>query len=192
MQLQFSQLLFKNSFQKNGFSIRYLFKESARQKQYKAKKLIGFSKLEIYEIVADVQSYDKFLPFCTKSTVLSHRPKEMRANLVIGFPPIVENYDSTVLFDKPNIVKSVCTNGTLFYYLESTWIFHPGLQSNTRSCIIDFSIKFNFKSVLYSQVASLFFDRLVQQMESAFMNEAARRYGKPSIKTHILNETFAN
>ncbi|CAH1154182.1 unnamed protein product [Phaedon cochleariae] len=168
--------------------LRTFFKTSAsKKKEYLARKLIGFSNDEMYRVVADVKRYKQFLPFCTKSTILKRSPTELHANLEIGFPPIVENYTSTVLLDRPNIVQAICRDGRLFNYLETTWRFSPGLQSNSKTCIIDFYIRFEFKSALYSSVASIFFDRLVKEMESAFIKEASRRYGEASISVHELS-----
>ncbi|KAJ8932788.1 hypothetical protein NQ314_014492 [Rhamnusium bicolor] len=170
-------------------SVRYLhlFKIPEKKKEYLARKLVGFSKDEMYLVVADVRHYKLFLPFCTKSTILRCHPKELKASLEIGFPPVVESYTSTVTLDRPNLVRAVCRDGRLFNYLETTWRFSPGLRSNPKSCIIDFKIKFEFKSVLHSQLASMFFDRLVHQMENAFINEAKRRYGKESLPSHQLS-----
>lgn len=141
----------------------------------------------MYLVVADIRHYKQFLPFCTKSTILERRPKELKANLEIGFPPVVENYTSTVTLDRPNFVRAICKDGRLFNFLETTWRFNPGLQSNPKSCIIDFYIKFEFKSALHSQLASMFFDKLVHQMEYAFINEAKRRYGQESLPSHELS-----
>lgn len=85
------------------------------------------------------------------------------------------------------MVQAISTDGRLFDYLESCWLINYGLKSNPNSCIVDYSIKFSFKSVLYSHIATIFFDRLVQQMQSAFLNEVGRRYGRPSIQTRELN-----
>lgn len=141
----------------------------------------------MFTVVADVRHYKQFLPFCTKSTILSRKPKQLVAKLEIGFPPIIENYTSTVTIEKPHMVQAICADGRIFKSLETTWRFSPGLYSNPKSCITDFYIRFEFKSALYSQLASLFFDRLVQQMENAFINEAARRYGKASLPSHELS-----
>lgn len=141
----------------------------------------------MFFVVADVRHYKQFLPFCTKSVIINKRPKQIVANLEIGFPPIVENYTSTVTIEKPSLVKAVCTDGRLFNYLETTWRFSPGLSSNPKSCIVDFYIRFEFKSALYSNLASIFFDRLVYQMEKAFIEEASRRYGEASVSVHELS-----
>lgn len=145
-----------------------------------------FSKEEMFTVVADVRHYKQFLPFCTKSAILSRKSKEVLANLEIGFPPIVENYTSTVTIERPHLVQAICTDARLFKYLETSWQFSPGLYSNPKSCITDFYIRFEFKSALYSRLASIVFDRLVHQMEKAFLEEAKRRYGEPSISSHEL------
>lgn len=141
----------------------------------------------MYTVVADVRHYKQFLPFCTKSTILKNKPNVIVANLEIGFPPIVENYTSTVTIERPRLVQAISTDARLFNYLETTWRFNPGLRSNPRSCIIDFYIRFEFKSILYSRLASMFFERLVQQMENAFIDEATRRYGEASVSKHELS-----
>ncbi|KAJ8913620.1 hypothetical protein NQ315_013442 [Exocentrus adspersus] len=154
--------------------LRYFhrFKKSERKKEYIARKLVG---------------YKQFLPFCTKSVILVEQPKQLQAILEIGFPPVTENYTSTVTLDRPNFVRAVCRDGRIFNYLETLWIFSPGLRSNPKSCIIDFSIKFEFKAVLYSRLANMFFDKLVQQMENAFIEEAKKRYGQESLPSHELS-----
>lgn len=140
----------------------------------------------MFSVVADVKHYKLFLPFCTRSTIIKKHPKQVIANLEIGFPPVVENYTSTVTLEKPSLVQAICNDGRIFNYLETKWIFNPGLSSNPKSCIVDFYIRFEFKSALYSHLASIFFDRLVQQMEKAFITEASRRYGEASVTVHEL------
>ncbi|EFA10816.2 coenzyme Q-binding protein COQ10 homolog B, mitochondrial isoform X1 [Tribolium castaneum] len=167
---------------------RYLhfFKLPDKKREYFARKLVGFSTSQMYKVVADVKNYKKFVPFCTKSVILSQEPSVLRANLEVGFPPVIENYTSVVSLREPELVSAVCKDGRLFHVLETTWKFSPGLRSNPQSCIIDFYINFEFKSALYSKLAIFFFDQLVHQMEDAFIKEAQRRYGKESLPVHPL------
>lgn len=145
-----------------------------------------YSPDQMYTVVADVKNYRKFVPFCKKSVVIVERKDFLKAELEIGFPPIAESYTSNVSLVRPSLVRAICTDGKLFNYLETTWRFSPGLKSNTQSCIIDFFIDFEFKSLLHSQLAHMFFDKVVKQMEGAFILEAKRRYGKESLPTHPL------
>ncbi|KAL1501829.1 hypothetical protein ABEB36_007082 [Hypothenemus hampei] len=142
----------------------------------------------MYQVVADIKHYKLFLPFCTKSTILETKGHQLFANLEIGFPPVVENYTSKVTLVKPRMVRAQCNDGRLFNYLETTWKFAPGLESQPQSCIVDFFVKFEFKSLIHRQLATMFFERVVKQMEVAFVNEARRRYGKEAVPAYKLNK----
>ncbi|CAG9862076.1 unnamed protein product [Phyllotreta striolata] len=150
---------------------------------YRAKKLVCFSRDEMYNIVSDVQNYESFLPFCTRSTITESTfddgvSKQWSATLEIGFPPITENFTSTVVANRPHSVQAFCTDGKLFEYLETTWIFDKAPSGDAQTCVIDFSVRFKFRSVFYAHLASIFFNKLVQNMEKSFIEEARRRYGR--------------
>lgn len=141
---------------------------------------------QMFTIVADVENYYKFVPFCKKSMVYQKKEGFLKADLVIGFPPLSEKYTSSVTLVKPNLVKAECHDGRLFSYLLNHWRFSPGVKDIPQSCVIDFGVAFEFKSLIHSQLANFFFDQLVIQMEKAFIDEAEERFGKPAIKGHIL------
>lgn len=141
---------------------------------------------QMYNVVSDVENYNNFVPFCKKSHVYSRTPQFLKADLVIGFPPINESYTSNVTLQKPNLVRAECIDGKIFNYLLTNWKFSPGLKDIPQSCVLDFYVGFEFRSIIYTQISLLFFDQLVYQMEEAFIIEAQRRYGLPSIKSHVL------
>ncbi|CAO1324959.1 unnamed protein product [Diamesa tonsa] len=157
-----------------------------KRREFVGKQLVGYSMEQMYSVVADVENYYKFVPFCKKSHVYNKKADSLQADLVIGFPPINERYTSSVTFIKPNLVKAECVEGRLFSYLLNYWQFSPGVKDIPQSCVIDFAVSFQFKSALHSQLANFFFDQLVIQMEKAFIDEAEERFGKPSIKSHVL------
>lgn len=138
---------------------------------------------QIFEVVADVGKYKDFLPFCKKSEVFEKKSDYLKANLVIGFPPLKESYVSNVTMIHPQLVKAECTDGKLFNHLNTLWIFTPGLKNNPQTCVIDFSLSFEFKSVIHSHLSNLVFNEIVRQMENAFIDEAKKRYGRPCIQT---------
>lgn len=141
---------------------------------------------QMYEVVADVENYYKFVPFCKKSMVYNKKEGALTADLVIGFPPLNEKYTSVVSFEKPSLVRAECNDGRLFSYLLNHWQFSPGVKDIPQSCVIDFAVSFQFKSAIHSQLANFFFDQLVIQMTKAFIDEAGERFGKPTIKIHVL------
>ena len=138
---------------------------------------------QIYIVVSEVENYKNFVPFCKKSVVWSRGPQHMRADLVIGFPPICESYVSNITLHRLYLVRAVCTVGKLFNYMLTEWKFSPGLKENPQSCIIDFTVSSEFRSLLHSQLAHVFFSEGVRQVEDAFIHEATNRSAKASVKT---------
>lgn len=142
---------------------------------------------QMYDVVADVDNYKAFVPYCTKSFVYNRTEASAKADVVVGFPPLHEQYTSNLTLHRPNLVKSECFDGRLFHHLENYWGFSAGLKDVPNSCVVDFRVKFEFKSVLHSNLSHLFFDIIVQQMENAFVREAERRYGGASLRPLLLS-----
>lgn len=149
----------------------------ARRMEYSESRTIGFSVEQIYSTVANVDQYQQFVPWCKKSKVTKGRNGDVQAQLEIGFPPIVERYVSEVTVIPNHQVRAVCKDGSLFSHLETLWRFKPASGKQGDSCNVEFYVSFEFKSLLHSQLATLFFDEVVKQMVNAFETRAAKLYG---------------
>lgn len=144
---------------------------------------------QMYDVVSDVDNYKHFVPYCKTSRVYQRNDNRAKGQMVVGFPPLHESYHCDLTFKEPHFVRSECRDGRLFNYLLNYWGFSAGVKDVPQSCVIDFRVTFEFKSALHSNLSHIFFDLIVQQMESAFFDEAQRRYGVPSIKSHVLSMT---
>ena len=84
----------------------------------------SYSRQQLYEVVADVGSYDKFIPFCTGSKVLTRRELlkdrkipdafSMEAELTVSFLSFAESFVSTVIcFPYESVKVSLALCGAL-------------------------------------------------------------------------------
>ncbi|XP_071241021.1 coenzyme Q-binding protein COQ10 homolog, mitochondrial-like isoform X2 [Salvelinus alpinus] len=69
---------------------------TARRMEYSESRTLGYTPEQMYSVVASVDQYQHFVPWCKKSRVVKGRNGDVRAQLEIGFPPIVERYTSQV------------------------------------------------------------------------------------------------
>ncbi len=122
----------------------------------------------MYAVVADVEKYPQFLPWCAALRVLSKECVKdrdvLRAEMLVGFGALRERYTSRVVLDaSARTIDVVQTDGP-FRQLESRWCFTP----EGEGCRVDFSIVFEFNNRLLDTVAGKAFELVLLKMTDAF------------------------
>jgi coenzyme Q-binding protein COQ10 len=129
---------------------------------------------QLFDLVADVERYPEFLPWCVGARIRSREENEIVADLMIGFRMIREKFTSKVTLDRANHRIDVAYTDGPFRYLNNHWIFEPDGQGGTR---LDFYVDFEFRSMLLQKVIGVVFNEAVRRMVGAFETRAKTLYG---------------
>jgi coenzyme Q-binding protein COQ10 len=133
--------------------------------------VIPYSIEQLYKLVADVESYPQFIPWCVAARTYDLQPTNFKADVVVGFKGITEKYTSRVhLLDNEIDVEYI--SGP-FSCLENNWKFTPEANGTK----ITFFIKFQFKSKLLQALIGGLFEKAVHKMVEAFNERAKKLYG---------------
>lgn len=127
---------------------------------------------QMFELVADVAQYPKFLPWCVGARVRSKNETYMVADLTIGFGPFRESFTSRVIFERPAQISVSYENGP-FRYLKNIWRF----EADPKGCEIDFFVDFEFRSRILQAAIGAVFHEAVRRMVYAFRRRAHEIYG---------------
>ncbi|KAK7352413.1 hypothetical protein VNO80_17835 [Phaseolus coccineus] len=156
--------------------------EGILSKTYEERRVLGYSPEQLFDVVAAVEFYHGFVPWCQRSDIVRHHPDgSFDAELEIGFKFLVESYVSHVQVDRPKRIKTTVSESTLFDHLINIWEFNPGPVPG--SCNLYFLVDFKFHSPLYRQIASMFFKEVASKMVGSFTERCRLIYG-PEVKVH--------
>lgn len=143
---------------------------------------VPYGAQQMYDLVADVESYPQFLPWNAAARVRSRRPAEggaelMEADLVISFKVFRERFGSRVmLWPEIRRIDTEYIDGP-FRYMRSRWQFRdlPGGGSE-----IDFFVDFEFRNAILQGIIGVVFNEAMQRIVRAFERRAAALYGAGS------------
>jgi coenzyme Q-binding protein COQ10 len=136
-------------------------------------RVLPYKPEQLFELVADVERYPEFLPWCLGARIRERRDDTIVADLLIGFRMVRERFTSKVTLSRPNRIDVAYTDGP-FRYLNNHWIFEPVGEG---SCRIDFFVDFEFRSRVLQTLIGVLFNEAVRRMVAAFEGRARTLYG---------------
>lgn len=142
--------------------------------QHFEQRQLPYSQEQLFALVADIERYPEFLPWCLGARICEHKRNELTADLVVGYKSFHEKFTSLVTL-KPSTLISIKYGGGPLKHLNNEWRFMPGDTSH--SCNLAFYVDFSMKSAFFGRIMDLFFDQAFRKMVGAFEKRAADLYG---------------
>ena len=137
-------------------------------------RLLPFTAELLFDLVADIERYPEFLPWCVGARVRERRDDYVLGDLLIGWRMVRERFTSRVHLYRPDRIDVEYAEGP-FKYLENHWKFVP----QNGGTLIDFHVDFEFRSRVLTGIVETVFTEAVKRMVGAFEKRARQLYGVP-------------
>jgi len=137
---------------------------------------------QLFDLVADIEKYPEFLPWCVATRILSKSETDIVADLSVGYKFFRETFRSRVhLTPKTQIDVEYITGP--FRSLNNHWTFKNAPDFGTN---VDFYIDFELRNSLFQSTAQRVFESAFNQMLSSFEKRAHQLYDSTIL--HSINE----
>ncbi len=141
---------------------------------------VHHSATDMFDLVADIESYPHFVPLCQSLTVHSRRTisgrEVLTATMTIAYKFIRESFTTRVTLDRSAfLIRAEYLEGP-FRHLDNLWRFEPRGRGDS---LVRFSIDYEFRSRALSFVMGAVFDRAFRKFAEAFEQRADAVYGVP-------------
>ncbi len=131
---------------------------------------------QMFDLVADVDRYSEFIPYCTASRVRHLKETEygleMLADLLVAYKFLREKYSSAVVLTHEPLTITVNQAQGPFSHLYNRWDF----KDTDTGSVIDFELQFNFSVPLLRRVIAPLMGRAVSKFVDAFEARAHEIY----------------
>ncbi len=137
-----------------------------------ASETVPFTARQMYDLVVDMDSYPKFIPWCAAASKRDETESQFVAEITFTFKGMRETFRT---LDKvvPGEKVEISLMSGPFRRLNSTWRFIPTTDGGSR---IDFSIDFQFKNKLMDLALGSVFGQASKKMVACFRKRAFELY----------------
>lgn len=150
--------------------------------QFETTRRVAHSAQNMFDLVADVSQYPRFVPLCKSLRVrrrdtLPDGREVMIAEMTVAYKFIRESFTSRVVLDRANNIIDVSYLDGPFREMNNRWTFTPIDDTHTE---VGFNIRYEFKSATLATLMGSVFDRAFRKFASAFEERADKVYGVPA------------
>jgi coenzyme Q-binding protein COQ10 len=146
---------------------------------FSTKRRVRHSAADMFALVADVERYPEFVPFCS-SLKLRKRGQDERGRdtiiceMTVAYKLIHETFTTRVTLDKPELEILVDYLSGPFSRLDNRWRFRDA--AGERACDVEFYLHYEFRSRTLGMVMGAMFEVVFRRFANAFEKRADQIY----------------
>ncbi len=136
--------------------------------------LVPHSAAQMFDLVADVEKYPQFMPWCGGTTV-SHRDDHgMQASITIALAGLKQTFTTRNTHQYPNKIELELVDGP-FSLLKGEWLF---IALTEDACKVVFTLQYEFSSRTLETLVGPIFNRIATSFIDSFTQRALSCYGE--------------
>lgn len=130
--------------------------------------LVRHSAPSMFALVADIESYPAFLPWCGGSRVLSREGTQVTAEVDISFHGLSQSFTTVNDQQAPERIDLRLVKGP-FSALDGGWRFTPLADD---ACKVELTLNYDFNNFLLQKLVGPVFHQIATTMVDSFVKRA--------------------
>ncbi|WP_374615549.1 type II toxin-antitoxin system RatA family toxin [Thauera aminoaromatica] len=147
---------------------------SPRVATIKKSALVAYSAARMYALVADIEAYPQFLPWCRSTRILARNGDELRASIEMAKGAVNKSFSTCNRLQANKMIEMRLIDGP-FRHLEGYWRFE-GLGED--ACRVSLDLEFEFSSTLLRLAIGPIFNQIANTLVDSFCKRAVQIYGR--------------
>ena len=128
----------------------------------------------MYALVADIERYPDFLPWCRTTTVHRREEREVEASLEIARGPVRKSFRTRNTMHPSHLIEVSLVAGP-FRRLRGEWHF---VSLEGRGCRVSLHLDFAFSNWAMQALLNPVFSEIADSLVDAFCRRALLKYGR--------------
>lgn len=135
--------------------------------------LVPYSAPQMFDLVADVEKYPEFMPWCGGAEVQSRTDTGMQASITIAFAGMRQRFTTRNVHEYPSRIDLHLVDGP-FSELVGNWEFIALAED---ACKVQFTLTYAFSSRTLETIVGPVFNRIASSFIDSFTKRAQAVYG---------------
>jgi ribosome-associated toxin RatA of RatAB toxin-antitoxin module len=127
----------------------------------------------MFDLVARIEDYPKFLPWCGGVEIRERSENKVVASIGINYHGVKQSFTTANENEAPTIIRMKLVDGP-FKCLDGVWTFKPLRED---ACKIELDLRYEFSSGLLDKVVGPVFGMIANSMVDSFCKRAETVYG---------------
>lgn len=127
----------------------------------------------MFALVSDIETYPRFLPWCTGAEILSRNANSVTARIEFAVGKVSKSFVTRNINREYSEIAMQLVDGP-FSQLQGRWRFDP---LGEEGCKISLYLEYDFSNRMVSMVVRQVFGKIANSLVDAFQQRAVEIYG---------------